>query len=61
MAHAYTNRSISSGSKLLTSRTMFPRNKFSTLLRFGAPRINRDAPTVAATSTIVPAAESLTA
>ena len=40
---------------------MFPRSMFTSALRCGAPRISRDAPTVAAISTIVSAADSLIA
>src|SRR5205823_11893405 len=61
VCHAQTKRSISSGSEFDTSRMTLPRSRFISALRCGAPRMTRDAPSVAATSTIVSAADGLTA
>ena len=44
-----------------TSRMTLPRRRLMRALRLGAPRIKREAPRVAAMSTIVSAAEGLTA
>ncbi len=52
---------MSSGSRSDTCRIKLPRSMLISALRWGAPSSRRDAPTVAATSTIVSAGESLTA
>src|SRR5436189_263081 len=60
-AYAYTRRWMFSGSKRETSWIILPRRRWRSPLRRGAPRTKREAPTLAAVSTIVSAAESLTA
>ncbi len=59
--YAYTSRWISSGRVSDTWRMMLPRSMFTRALRCGAPRMRREAPTVAAMSTMVSAGDSLIA